>query len=248
MNYITIKNLPTLPFDVNEAINQLRINLSFCGTDVKTIMVTSSVPNEGKSFICVNLWRSLAKLGNKVLLIDCDLRNSEMRTKYGLSSTEAPDGIAHYLSGQSHLQDVICGTNVENGDMIPLEGTVPNPVMLLESHRFERMLRECAKYYDYIILDTPPLASVADAMKIATHCDGTMLVVRSHSTPRKLVMESLQQLRRTGKPVLGTVLNRVESGTRKSAYYNRYYRYGGYYKKYGQYGSYGQYGKANKVK
>ena len=100
MNKLIIQNLPELPFDVEEAINQLRVNLGFCGDQIKTIMVTSSLPNEGKSFIAVYLWKMLAGLGSSTLLIDCDLRKSEMRAKYGISSTEKITGIAHYLAGK----------------------------------------------------------------------------------------------------------------------------------------------------
>lgn len=89
------------------------------------------------------------------------------------------------------------------------------------------MLNECSKAFDYIILDTPPLASVADALKIATYCDGSVLVVRGESTPRKLVLNSVQMLKKTGKPLLGTVLNRVSMKKRSNRYYyNKYYRYG----------------------
>ena len=88
MNHLTIRHLPELPFDVEESINQLRVNLGFCGDQIKTVVITSSIPNEGKSFIAVYLWKMLAELGSRVLLIDCDLRKSEMRTKYGISSAE----------------------------------------------------------------------------------------------------------------------------------------------------------------
>ena len=86
MNTLELKTLPELPFDVTEALNQLRVNLEFCGSEVKTIMITSSTPNEGKSYVSLNLWRAIANMGHRVLLIDVDIRNSEMRTKYGIRS------------------------------------------------------------------------------------------------------------------------------------------------------------------
>ena len=97
MNHLTIQHLPELPFDMEESVNQLRVNLGFCGDQIKTVVITSSIPNEGKSFIAIYLWKMLAELGSRVLLIDCDLRKSEMRTKYGIGSTEKITGIAHYL-------------------------------------------------------------------------------------------------------------------------------------------------------
>ena len=129
MNHLTIQHLPELPFDVEESINQLRVNLGFCGDQIKTVVITSSIPNEGKSFIAVYLWKMLAELGSRVLLIDCDLRKSEMRTKYGISSAEKITGIAHYLAGKVELQDAVYETNIPNGYMIPLSAPVANPAI-----------------------------------------------------------------------------------------------------------------------
>lgn len=227
MKTIVIKNLPELPFEVTEAINQLRINLSLSGSNIKKVMITSSVPNEGKSFVAINLWRSMAEMGKKTLLIDCDLRNSEMRSQYNFSGVEKFSGIAYFLSGQVNLNDTIYRTNVDNGYIIPVTTAVSNPSMLLEDPLFKGMLTECLKVFDFIIVDTPPLGSVADALKIATNCDGSVLVVHGGSTPRKLVQNAVQLLQKTGKPLLGTVLNRVNTGKGSSRYYYRqYYRYG----------------------
>lgn len=239
MKELELKNIPQLPFDVEEAINQLRINIGFCGDEIKTIMITSSTPNEGKSFIAIHLWKMMAEVGLHTLLIDCDLRNSEMRTKYGISlkEDEKITGIAHYLSGKTHLEDSIYHTNINNGDMIPLATTIGNPSILLESNRFAKMIEKCREQYDYIILDTPPMGNVADAMRIATHSDGTILVVRSGGTPKKLIENSIQMLKRTEIPLLGIVLNRADMQSKTSSYYRRYYRkYGGYYYKKYQYG------------
>lgn len=234
MKELQIKNMPPLPFDMTEALNQLRVNLGFCGDNIKTIMVTSSTPNEGKSFVAVNLWKMMAEVGMKVLLIDCDLRNSEMRTKYGISSEEKITGIVHYLSGKVSLQDALYQTNFPHGFFMPLSTTVANPTILLESPRFGAMMAKCRETFDYVIVDTPPLGSVADAMNIATHCDGSLLVVRSGETPRKMVQNSVDMLKRTGVPLLGITLNRVDMNHKtNSYYYSKYYRYGKYEKDYG---------------
>ena len=222
MNKLIIQNLPELPFDVEEAINQLRVNLGFCGDQIKTIIVTSSLPNEGKSFIAVYLWKMLAGLGSSTLLIDCDLRKSEMRAKYGISSTEKITGIAHYLAGKVELQDAIYSTNIPNGFFLPLSRPIANPAILLENERFSSMTKQCREIFDFILIDTPPLGRVADALKIATHVDGTVMVVRSGQTPRKVVEDAMGQLQRTGTPLLGLVLNRVEA-KQKGSYYRRYY-------------------------
>lgn len=247
MKELHIRNLPELPFDMTEAFNQLRVNLGFCGDKVKTVMVTSSVPNEGKSFVAVQLWKQIAEVGTPTLLIDCDLRNSELRSKYGISSTEKLLGGAHYLAGRAELDDVLYQTNIPNAYILPVASSIANPTILLESERFSQMLETCKKMFGYILLDTPPLGSVADALNIATHCDGTVLVVRSGSTPRKMVDNSVQLLKRTETPLLGVVLNRADMNSKSNVYYHRYYRSGYYYhnKEYG----YGQHPtKANKTK
>ena len=229
MNNLFIKNLPGLPFAVEEAINQLRINLGFCGDQIKTIMIASSVPDEGKSFITIHLWKMMAEMGSRVLLIDCDLRKSELRTKYGISSTGKITGIAHYLAGKVELKDAIYATNIPNGFFLPLATSVANPGILLENSRFSSMIGTCASQFDYILIDTPPLESVADALRIAAYTDGVVMVVRSGKTSRKLVADAVDKLKRTGVPILGVVLNWVETGRKGSYYYKRYYS--GYYSK-----------------
>ena len=239
MRELEINKMPELPFNVTEALNQLRINLSFCGDQIKTVMMTSSVPDEGKSFLAVQLWKMMAEVGNPVLLIDCDFRNSEMRRKYGIRSVDQEKllGAAHYLAGKAEIQDVVYKTNVPNGFMIPVASTIVNPTILLESPNFQKMLEYCSGLFPFILIDTPPLGSVADALNIARHCDGSVLVVRSGDTPRKVVENSVQLLRRAESPLLGIVLNRADVNNRSSAYYHRYYHSSYYYKGYrGGYG------------
>lgn len=233
MKELVIHKLPKLPFDVAEALNQFRINLGFCGDQVKVVMLTSSVPNEGKSFLSIQLWRMIAELGISTLLIDCDYRNSEIRTKYGIGSTEKIVGGAHYLAGRAELSDVIYKTNVPNGYIIPTTSSIANPTILLEGARFGNMIESAQKSFGYVIVDTPPLGSVADALNVAPYCDGTVLVVHSGATPRKLVDNSVQLLKRTETPLLGIVLNRADINSKSSVYYHRYYRSSYYYKQYG---------------
>ena len=230
MKSLTINKLPDLPFDVSEAVNQLRINLSFAGTNVKRVLITSSVPDEGKTFVALNLWRSVASVGKRTLLIDCDLRLSQMRTKLDITTSENFVGIAHLLSGQADIPDVIYRTNVPNGYMMPVTNLVADPTFLLESERFREMMDSCSETFDYIILDCPPLGSVADALNISKYCDGSLLVVRSGMTGRRLVMSSVQALKRVGSPLLGIVLNRVDTRRGSGSYYYKdYYAYGAEY-------------------
>ena len=161
MKELELHKIPNLPFNMSEALNQLRINLGFCGDQIKTIMVTSSVPNEGKSFVTLQLWKMIAEVGVPAVLIDCDLRNSEMRRKYEVRilRNEKLVGVPHYLAGQAAIEDVIYKTNIPNGYMIPVTSAIANPTILLESPNFTRMLEYCAERFTYVLVDTPPWAA-----------------------------------------------------------------------------------------
>lgn len=228
MELLTLKNLPTLPFQTAEAINQLRVNLSLCGKSIKTIMITSTEPNEGKSFICMNLLLSMARSGSRVLLIDCDLRNSTYRSKYGLSSEGPINSIVDVLAGRVELQDAVYRTSVNHAYIMPVITTVPNPAFLLENGTLKQVISQCRDLFDYVIVDTPPAATVADALRIAPMCDGSVIVVRSGVPDRKAVYENYHFVSRASKSFLGFVLNRIDINDKSKGYYHRY-GYGGYY-------------------
>ncbi len=229
MKTLTISKLPALDFDVQEAVNQLRINLSFAGPDVKTVLVTSSVPNEGKSYVSINLWRALASIGKRVLLIDCDLRLSQMRSDFGMTTTDSFLGIAHLLSGQADIPDCVYKTNVPNGYILPVTNLVNDPTVLLENERFAQMIETLKETFDFILIDCPPLGSVADALTVSKYCDGSILVVRSGDTPKRMVNNSVQALKRASSPLLGIVLNRIDMRKGSSSYYKDYAQYGANY-------------------
>ena len=229
MKSLTINNFSELPFDVAEAVNQLRVNLSFTDANIKKIVVTSSIPNEGKSFLALCLWRAMAQTGKKVLFVDCDLRLSEIKDIYDIQTSDALFGIAHVLSGQCAVQDVMYKTNIPNAYMIPSANAVSNPATLLESEHFKEVLDQVADVFDYVIIDTPPIGTVADALTIGKVADGNILVVRSGFTKKVLVRDTIERLKVTNQPLLGIVLNRVDV-SRNSSYY--YKGYGSYYGNY----------------
>ena len=227
MRKIHIDNMPELPYAMEEAINRLRINISFLGTDVRKIMVISTLPNEGKSFVAMQLWHQIAQAGTPTILLDGDMRKSVMADKYEIVSEDKKElrGISHYLSSDDSIKDAIYKTQWENGDILPNIDNVVNPSMLLESERFEEMLHYMEKRYRYVFIDSPPLSLVSDGERIGNLCDGAILVVRGGVTSKHLVKNSIRQLERANCPLLGIVLNRVEGS--KSGYY--YKRYGGRY-------------------
>ena len=227
MRKIHIDNMPELPYAMEEAINRLRINISFLGTDVRKIMVISTLPNEGKSFVAMQLWHQIAQAGTPTILLDGDMRKSVMADKYEIVSEDKKElrGISHHLSSDDSIKDAIYKTQWENGDILPNIDNVVNPSMLLESERFEEMLHYMEKRYRYVFIDSPPLSLVSDGERIGNLCDGAILVVRGGVTSKHLVKNSIRQLERANCPLLGIVLNRVEGS--KSGYY--YKRYGGKY-------------------
>ena len=227
MRKIHIDNMPELPYAMEEAINRVRINISFLGTDVRKIMVISTLPNEGKSFVAMQLWHQIAQAGTPTILLDGDMRKSVMADKYEIVSEDKKElrGISHYLSSDDSIKDAVYKTQWENGDILPNIDNVVNPSMLLESERFEEMLHYMEKRYRYVFIDSPPLSLVSDGERIGNLCDGAILVVRGGVTSKHLVKNSIRQLERANCPLLGIVLNRVEGS--KSGYY--YKRYGGRY-------------------
>ncbi len=230
MKKIQMEKMTELPFQMTEALNQLRISLGFSGVEVKSIMVTSSVPDEGKSFVAFQLWKMMAEVGNRVLLIDGDLRNSEMTSHWGFHVHGKMTGIVNGISGHADLDDIIYSTDIPNAYVIPVEFNVPNPTNLLEGSRFDELLKICRKEFDYVIIDSPPLGAVADGLTIGPKTDGVLFVIRSSYTYRKAVENSINLIRRSGVPLLGVVLNRVNVSRKSNKYYYGQYKgYDSYY-------------------
>ena len=214
---------PKLPYAIEEAINRLRINVSFFGTDIRKIMIVSSEPNEGKSFIAMSLWKQMALAGEKTIFVDCDMRKSVLVDEYQIEREDGKDlwGLSHYLSDNKKLEDCILTTDLPDGDILPNANNIVNPSMLLESRRFSELLDILAERYHYVFMDVPPLGLVSDAERIGHFCDGAILTVRSGETPRSIIRSSISQLERAGCPILGIALNRV--GASSGKYYGRYY-------------------------
>lgn len=225
-----------LDFKTNEAYKTLRTNISFSGEDIQVVVLTSSVPNEGKSAVSFNLACSLAEDGKKVLYIDADIRKSVTIARYGVDIETK--GLTHYLSGQSDLGDVIYETNIDNLHIIFTGQAAPNPSELLGNNHFKALIEHAREEFEYVIIDCPPLGSVIDAAIVAKECDGAIIVIETDNASYKIVQRVKKQLEQSGCKILGAVLNKVEMGGK--GYYGKGY-YGNYYGRYyGDYGSYGQ--------
>ena len=227
MNQLTI-TLPELPYAVEEAMNRLRINIKFCGKNTRKILLTSCLPNEGKSTVSSYLWKMLAEAGFPTVLVDVDLRKSVMKSRFQIEYGEDMKGLNHYLSGMAEYEEVVYETNIQNGYLVPCTQLLENPSALLEDVRFRELLDKLAEHYRFVIIDTPPLGSVSDGALVASMCDGAVLVVRAGDTPKAMIRQSLHEIEQSGCKLLGTVLNRAEV---KSRAYGKYY--GKYANKYG---------------
>lgn len=201
-----------------EAIKTLRTNIQFTGKNVKTIMFTSCFPNEGKSDVTFQLCQEIGNMGKKVLLIDADIRKSAYVSRYRIK--QKVNGLSQYLSGQLAKEFLIYQTNFLNVDIIFAGPMAPNPSELLEEEAFRELLAEVRGYYDYIIIDTPPVGSVIDAAIIAKESDGAVLVIESERVSYKVAQKSMEQLEKTGCKILGAVLNKVN--IEKNKYYGKY--------------------------
>ena len=210
----------------NEAIKTLRTNIQFSGANVRAIMLTSSMPDEGKSETSFAIASSLAQLDNKVLFIDADVRKSVFASRYHLD--RKVDGLSQYLCGQKSLEEVLYHTNVPNLDMIFSGPLSPNPAELLEDSTFEQLVSWAKLQYNYVIIDTPPIGSVIDGAIVAKQCDGAIIVIKSGYISYKLLQKVKNQLERTGCRILGTVLNRVDM--KEQGYYRHYGKYEKYYR------------------
>lgn len=225
MNKIKMDLTKELPYAVEESINRLRINVSFLGNEIKKIMVVSTMPNEGKSFVTLQMWKQMASAGIKSVFVDGDMRNSVIVNKYGIEKEDGSEmeGLTHYLAEEFPLENVVYNTPLENGDIIPNVENIINPSMLLESDKFGNMLNQLAEDYRYVFVEAPPLGLVSDAEKIGSMCDGAILVIRSGETSKSEVKSSINQLERSGCKILGVVLNRATDAKgkkNKKKYYN----------------------------
>ena len=178
MKQLKITKFPELDYAGSEAFNTLSTNLSFAGETVKKIMITSCHASEGKSYLSMNLMRTLAQRGMKVALVDADLRRSVVNAQYGLQFEDGRNddkGLSHFLAGMVGMEEVIYQTDIPGALMVPVGRDVPNPLALLSNHHFKDLLDALAQRVDYVLVDAAPVGVVIDAAEIAKSCDGTTM-------------------------------------------------------------------------
>lgn len=233
MESVSLGKVQEQGYTMKESLRALKTNIQFCGDDVKAILVTSSIPNEGKSTVTENLARSMTESGKRVLLIDTDMRKSVLIGRLRAKNAGGGEifGLSHFLSGQKQLDEVLYATDIPKLFLVFAGPSVPNPTEILEKKYFDELLSFGKEHFDYVLLDCAPLGAAIDAAVIAKHCDGAVIVVGQGMASGRMVNNTKKQLEMSGVRILGVVLNKVKM---KKKGYRSYY--GGYYGSY--YGSY----------
>ncbi|NLF26714.1 MAG: CpsD/CapB family tyrosine-protein kinase [Clostridiales bacterium] len=224
MKIMQFKRFEKLDYAGNEAINTLCTNLSFAGSEVKRIMFTSAHVAEGKSFLAMQVMRTIGKMGRSVVLVDADLRRSVLVSRYGAQAEGEAQGLAHFLAGLTEMENIVYRTNLPGACLIPIGRDVANPLPLLNSNRFPVLLDRLAQAFDVVLIDSPPVGMVIDAAQIAKHCDGVVFAVEFNSTRRHELKEARHQIEQSGCPILGCVINKVSFDSYSAKrYYNKTY-------------------------
>ncbi len=212
-----------------EAFRSLRTSLAFntSGPVPKTLVISSTMPEEGKSLIAINLAITEAQIGKKTLLIDADMRKPRLHHVFGVSPSK---GLSHLLTeDDSSADSAITTTNIKNLHLLACGKVPTNPVELLDSIRFTDLIRGLESKFDLIIIDSPPSITLVDSLVTARNTGGIILVVRSFVTLKTAVRQVTARIHESGVRLLGVVLNNVDV-PRSARYYTSYYsRYGYYY-------------------
>jgi capsular exopolysaccharide synthesis family protein len=204
-----------------ESFLQLVASLNYASDEpLRSVSITSPLPGEGKSTVAFNLAVALAEIRPRVLLIDADMRRPTLHTRLGVSKVR---GLSDVLVGARMLEDVVRESPLPGLDVITSGASSPNPIKLLQSERFERLLEEARNTYSLVVVDGPAINIVFDGAVIASKTDGTVLVFASGETEVKQVRQALYRLTTAkAKSVIGVVMNRTPArvGGKSFAYYD----------------------------
>lgn len=208
---------------IAEEFRAIRTNIQYSNLDkkIKTIVVTSTKKDEGKTTITTNLAVNFSKIENKkVLIIDCDLRNPSIHKEFGISNS---NGLTDLLVEEKDLSNYIKETEINNLHILTAGSIPPNPSEMLSSNRMKVFMENIREDYDYVFIDTPPVGMVTDAGVLSAFLDGTILVVKSESVDIKDLQETKKKLVSVNANILGVILN--ANKVKKDDYY--YYSYYG---------------------
>ena len=206
---------------ISEQYREIRANIEYSNVDqnTKTILVTSSDKNEGKTTTVSNLAVSFANLNKKVLLIDCDLRNASIHKMFRLNNIY---GLTDILAKDRAVDKCIQKTELENLYVLTAGAIPPNPAEILSSEKMKNLIEDLKNIYDYIFIDTPPIGLVTDAGVLSSFIDGVVLVVKSESVEKKYLEETKKKLDAVDARILGAILNSYKSEQKDYEYYSYY--------------------------
>ena len=206
---------------ISEQYRAIRTNIEYSNVDqnTKTILVTSSDKNEGKTTTVSNLAVSFANLNKKVLLIDCDLRNASIHKMFKINNIY---GLTDILAKDRAVDKCIQKTELENLYVLTAGAIPPNPAEILSSEKMKNLIEDLKNIYDYIFIDTPPIGLVTDAGALSSFIDGVVLVVKSESVEKKYLEETKKKLDAVDARILGAILNSYKSEQKDYNYYSYY--------------------------
>lgn len=211
---------------VSEAFRSLRTSLMFSTPEgmPKVLLFTSASQGEGKTTAAANLATVLAQNGARVLLIDADLRRPSVHRDFGIPRAPGlTDGISRVSTGNQPEHPLIHGTDLEGLSLMPAGHATPSPAELLSSSQLAKVISDCRRIFDHVIVDAPPILGLADAVVASRMVDGVVLVAAAGKTGKENFRISVQRLRQVQAPLIGVVLNRVDLESPEYSYYSAYY-------------------------
>jgi capsular exopolysaccharide synthesis family protein len=207
---------------IAESYRTLRTNIQFSSLDneIKVLHITSAGPGEGKSTTAANLAVAMCQAGKKVIILDCDLRRPSQHKIFKLQNIR---GLSNLLVENLELQEEVQETDIEYLSVLTTGPIPPNPAELVGSNKMKSFVNELKENsdFDLIIIDSPPVLSIADALLLSSFADATMLVIKAGETTKEMVVDAKESLLNVKSNIIGTVLNQIEKNG--SSYYYYYY-------------------------
>lgn len=226
MKHLEIKEERELSGVMRDTFRRVKINTEFSGRGQKSICITSSTSNEGKTTVAIGLAKAFAEEeGKKVLLVDADIRKSCMNLRLGYDSDSK--GLTEYITGKSDANDVIYKTSIDGFYLTPAGRMTNNSTQLFKRDSFAEFIKEVEEAFDMVIIDTPPLGLLVDAAIIAALSDACLLVVGSNMVSRNDVKKNVMELKNANENFIGVILNKTkeEADGYNRKYYHNYSAY-----------------------
>jgi capsular exopolysaccharide synthesis family protein len=221
-----IQYISSMPAAGWESFRWLRMSLLLStpnNSPPRTILVTSSIPGEGKTTTCINLGISFAQMGSRTVVLDLDMRQPSLAKHF---QTDESQGMSYYLAGDGDVSTQVAETGIPNLFVVPAGSAIPNPPELIGSHRMALALEWLSQHFQYIIIDSPPLLAVTDAVMISVKVDGVLLLAKAGKTPKDSVRKASQLLTGVGARIFGIAVNGADIYRVKSKYSYGYNGYG----------------------